>query len=193
MTYPYAIGIPSLLAGTVTISDTSASAAGVGTAFTSQTQVGDFLLVGVNSRQITQILDDLNLVVDTPYTTSASSATAYDVPMMNLENDLGIPAPKSPFSPYSTLVNLADGTVRGAGWRMTDWKWDFLTHVQRDALRVFCPSASNTVCMTTRTVDNNDEYQTYNAVIVWPQPPEDRFAGRRLNFAVHFQAMVPWQ
>lgn len=108
------------------------------------------------------------------------------VGMTNVE-DLATPlsAPKSTFLPYSQLLNLGEGTVRGSGWATATWRFGFLTQSQRNQLRTFCTSASASVYIKTRKNDTSDAYEVYTAVMIWPE--ENKDAGKRLDFVLAFQ------
>jgi hypothetical protein len=46
------------------------------------------------------------------------------------------------------------------------------------------------VYIRSREPDNSDGYQYYTAVMRWPTDPEDRQAGRRVNFTIQFANCV---
>lgn len=111
----------------------------------------------------------------------------------NLESlSTPITATKSTFHPYSVMLPLGDGTVRGAGWPTAEWRWGFLSQAQRDALRAFCSGASASVYIRTRINDTSDAYKYFTATIIWPIESEERDAGRRLDFVIQFQKMVEY-
>lgn len=101
-------------------------------------------------------------------------------------------APKSTFHPYSQMIPLGDGTVRGSGWPTAEWRWGFLSRAQRDQLRQFCTGASAAVEIRTKTMDSADSYKYFHAVMVWPVESEERDAGRRIDFVVRFQKLVEY-
>ena len=111
--------------------------------------------------------------------------------MQNVE-ELSTPihAPKSTFKQYSKTLRLGNGTTRGAGWPVATWRFGFLSRAQRDQLKTFCPGASAVVYIKTRKNDN-DDYQVYRAVMVWPEE-EEKFAGRRLDFVIEFRDLVEY-
>lgn len=99
-----------------------------------------------------------------------------------------IPAPKSSFQDYTEYIQLGSGEMKGVGWPVAEWHWDFLTQAQRNQLRTFCTGASETVYIRTRKNDSSDAYANYLAVMIWPIA-EDKDAGRRLDFTIKFQAL----
>ena len=99
--------------------------------------------------------------------------------------------PRSTFVPYSASIELGDGTVRGGGWAVATWTWDFLTRAQRDQLRTFCTGKSAAVYIKTRKTDTVDAYQVYTAVMVWPEN-EERSHGYRLDFTLEFRKCVAY-
>jgi len=116
--------------------------------------------------------------------------------MVNLESlTVHVRPPRFVFEPYSKPLQLGSGSVRGAGWPKTEWRWDTISAAERDQLRVFCPGASAVVYIKTRVNSNNgavvDQYKTFRAVMVWPTPEGERdFRGLRKDFMIEFQAMV---
>ncbi len=103
-----------------------------------------------------------------------------------------VPPPKSIYKPYSQMIGLGDGTVRGAGWPTAEWRWGYLTQAQRDQLRTFCTGASSNVYIRTRIMDTADSYAYFQAVMVWPIESEERDASRRIDFAITFQKLVQY-
>ena len=101
-----------------------------------------------------------------------------------------IPPPKSTFSQYSGLVQLANGTTRGMGTPIATWRWGFLSQEQRDRLRLFCPTSSATVFIRTYTKESADVTAYYQAVMHWPALEEEVDTTRRIDFVVKFTDMV---
>jgi hypothetical protein len=106
---------------------------------------------------------------------------------------LGTPLlpPRSTWNEYSQGIELVDGSVRGAGWKVVTWTWDFLTLTQRTQLRVFCAGKSATVYIRTKTLTGT--YPTYEYLtgkVIWPEGPEEQRNGRVLNFTLTFKALV---
>lgn len=101
-----------------------------------------------------------------------------------------LPPPRSTYTPYSEQIDLGDGTIRGAGWAQASWNWGFLTQAQRDQLRTFCPGASASVYISTRTTDSADVYDDFTAVMIWPQAEERDSKQVRPDFTVQFRKLV---
>lgn len=102
-----------------------------------------------------------------------------------------LPAPKPAFAPFSAYVTLGNGLVRGIGFPTAEWRWGFLKWnaigtTYRDILRNYIPTASKEVYIRTTTNENNDEYQIFKAIGVWPAN-EVSDTGRRLDFAITFK------
>lgn len=99
------------------------------------------------------------------------------------------------FVAYSRALELGDGTVRGGGFPSTKWHWGFMSAAQYAQLKTFCAGKSANVVI--RTTDGTyttgtPDYAAYNAVMVWPEGPEevDKFAGRILNVTIEFRHLV---
>jgi hypothetical protein len=96
-------------------------------------------------------------------------------------------APKFTYKPYSKMILLGSGSMRGAGWTVASWIWDVISSTQRDWLRTFIPGASADVWIRTRTFDSNRSYVTRRATAIWPIESEEQDTGRRLKFEIKFQ------
>jgi len=101
-----------------------------------------------------------------------------------------VTCPKSTFSPYSSVVELADGSKRGVGAPVATWHWDFLPQTMRDQLRTFCPGASASVYIRTYTKDNALSPHYYLAQMIWPTQSEETQATRRMDFTIEFRQLV---
>lgn len=115
------------------------------------------------------------------YQIGASQAT-----MVGLES-LGLPLPKATPVRYSKLIDLGDGTVRGAGWLHAEWRFAYLNQAQLAALRTYCSGSSAVVYV--RTLDEDGDYSAYSAVMVWPDVVKPR-ADLVLDFAIEFRKMT---
>lgn len=101
-----------------------------------------------------------------------------------------LPPPRSTWNEYSQPVETADGGVRGAGWKVVTWTWDWITLVQRAQLRTFCAGKSATIYIRTKTLTGS--YPTYEYLtgkMIWPDGPEEMRNGRILNFTLEFRAL----
>lgn len=192
--YSYEIGKLETMTGTGAVSASSSAVSGSGTAFLTEFQAGDYILIAGQTRIVQTVTNDTSLAVTADFLTAASGQAIYRVRLRNVETLVaGMPAPKGFFQFYSVALPLEDGGVRGGGWRKAMWRWQFLTQAQRDALRTYCTGASADVYIKTRTVDNSDAYVIYSAKMIWPGPdPEQRDALRRIEFELNFQALVVW-
>jgi len=192
--YQYEIGLLTTTTGTVAVSASSSAVTGTSTAFLSEYQAGDYILVADQTRIVQTVTNDTSLAVTVAFSSPASGQVPQRVRLTNVENLLaGFPAPKGVFQPYTIALPLEDGGVRGGGWKKAVWKWSFVTQAQRDTLRAYCPGASADVYIKTRTVDNADAYAIYSAKMLWPGPdPEQRDALRRIDFELTFQALIAW-
>jgi len=111
---------------------------------------------------------------------------------VNVES-LGLPAPRSTFLPYQESIAAADAGARGLGWESAIWEWDALTLDQYDTLRALCTGASVACWIRTLTDDYDEEnYIYYSATLRWPQPPDQRRAGRALQMRLEFVALVAY-
>ena len=101
--------------------------------------------------------------------------------------NLGIPAPKQAYQKYAKTYILGDGTTRGAGLPKVEWYWGFIEKEARDALKVFCPNGSAEVYV--RTLNDELEWHTYRAVMIWPVGPPDIANDASLKFALTFRIL----
>ncbi len=112
----------------------------------------------------------------------------------SLLSRLGKPAdPQWTYQPYTSYQDLLDGTRRGMGFPMATWHWQFLTDVQREALRALCPGLSAQVYIKTLTNETSSgvrTYGTFSAVMFWPPASEDKQAGNVLGFTLEFHHLV---
>lgn len=98
--------------------------------------------------------------------------------------------PKSTYMPYADEQMLVSGLVRGVGLPIATWTWSVITREERDALRQYCPGKSARVYIRTKTMDTNDSYASFSAVMVWPTQEEERDFQRRVQLKITFKNMV---
>lgn len=103
--------------------------------------------------------------------------------MVTLQS-LGIPDPSTPHEEYSTLVEAASGLPKGHGSLMHTWQWGFLTAAQRNILRTYIPGVGATIYIRT-LINDSDAWADYKVIATWP--PEERYAGRRLDFSIRMR------
>lgn len=187
--YSYCIGVSFALAGTVAIAG-STTVTGTATSFDTQLVSGDYLTIAGETRIVDTVSDATHLTVTVAYTGTAIAVAGARVRLVNVET-LGVPAPRTRFIAYSTPITLGDGSTRGAGWRQVEWRWGYISRAGRVALRAYCAGASAAVYIKTQTNEDTttDTYGIYSAQMLWPQS-EDKSAGRRLDFALQFRALV---
>lgn len=111
----------------------------------------------------------------------------------NLTNIEELPTPlpdmKSTYKAYAETVTLGNGEIFGRGFASAEWRWNLLTRLQRDQLRVFCPGASAAVYIKTRVNDNADEYKIFKAIMQFPIE-EEKDASVRLDVTITFTHLV---
>lgn len=179
-------GSSTARSGTITLNGTT-EVVGSGTSFNTEFVVGDVIEVNGEARLVASISGSLLLTVGTAFAQSASGqeySGYHIVRVTSLATDMLEPA--STPQTYSASRALLDGTVRGMGWAITEWKWGFLLVAQRNALKALCPGKSVSTFIDTR--DEADTFVTYRAVMVWQDRPEI-FANRWLNFVLQFRKM----
>lgn len=98
--------------------------------------------------------------------------------------------PKSTYSPYSSVVELADGSKRGIGAPVATWRWGFLPRTMRDQLRTFCTGASSSVYIRTYTKDNSGALKYYLCKMIWPSTSEETDATKAIDFTIEFTQLV---
>jgi len=100
-----------------------------------------------------------------------------------------LPAPKSSYKRFATLVGLGDLSARGYGNPSSTWRWGFLTLAQRDQLKVFCPGASAQVYIRTKKRDATEAWANFLCWMIWPEEEEVQ-AGDVLDVTILFRGMV---
>lgn len=111
-------------------------------------------------------------------------------PITNLEElTTPITPPKSTFSQYASVVELADGSKRGVGAPVATWHWGFLSREMRDQLRHFCTEVSSVVYIRTYTKDNAGAPKYFLCQMSWPVTGEETDATKAIDFTVEFKQM----
>jgi hypothetical protein len=190
--YSYEIGTEFTGSGTAASTASSTAVTGSSSAFDTEFAAGYLIIVAGETRVVDAIADSTHLTVTENFTTGSGGQQAYTgANTVNLE-DLTTPldAPRSSFVDYSQTIPLGDGTVRGAGWPIAEWRWGYMSQAQRDQLRTFCTGASAAVYVRTRENDTSDAYQRYTCTMIWPTDGEEKVHGKRLDFVVTFQNLV---
>lgn len=108
--------------------------------------------------------------------------------MVNLEAlSTPVTPPAWTWAPYSSEIDLWDGSKKGMGSPVATWSWGFLKKAQRAMLKTFCAGRSAQVYIKTYKADRTTA--VYRAVMVWPAEEEDT-AERTLDFTLEFRRMV---
>jgi len=110
--------------------------------------------------------------------------------MVNVEElAVPLPAPRSTYRRYATVVELGDRSARGYGNPSATWRWAVLTLAQRDQLKTFCSGASAQVYIRTKKRDDTEEWANFLCWMIWPEE-EEVLAGRVLDIEIQFRDMV---
>lgn len=109
--------------------------------------------------------------------------------MTNVESlTTPLPAPKSNYLPYARVHNRGDGGTRGVGFPIATWTFPILSAEQYNQLKSFCSGSSADVYIRTKLDD--DTYADFQAKMLWPNEPQDRWFGERKNFVITFRNLV---
>ena len=100
-------------------------------------------------------------------------------------NQLATPLtdPRSEGLQTTDPVDIADGSRRNVGWLRQEWHWGFLSEAQCEALRAYI----GVVYVRTRKNDGN--FETYSAVLVWPEQEPEHYAGKVIDITVELRMM----
>lgn len=180
--------------GTVAVSTGFGDVVGTGTAFLTDYAVGDTVVVNGEEHTVNNIGGNLLMATLKGWAQTASGAAYSGYKLSPTLDALGVAWPKGLFLPYSQPLDLADASVRGAGWATAEWDWGYITRAQRELLRAFWPAypavpVSLYTRVRTSINDNNDEFITFLGQALWPQA-EAKDATRRRPFIVKFRALV---
>jgi hypothetical protein len=96
--------------------------------------------------------------------------------------------PQPAFAHYADYAQLGDGTRRGIGYLMAEWRWAFITRSDAIALRTYCADVSGAVYIT--TPDTDGVFTGYGATMHWPQIPEPLHGDYFEDFVIEFTEMV---
>jgi hypothetical protein len=99
-----------------------------------------------------------------------------------------LPAPKSSYLPYARVHNKGNGGTRGIGSPVAQWMFPVLSIAGYNQLKTFCSGASADVFIRTKLDD--DTYADFEAKMIWPNEPQDRWYGERKNFTVIFRNLI---
>ena len=199
--YDYRIsnGTSSVVSGTGTISFSFgfAAFAGTGTAFETELNVGDLIIVGsIIVGSVASIANDTNgaLTYVSGYSIIGQPFTID--PLVNVETICtDAQPPKGDYQPWSVSLPTGDGLARGLGRPLAQWRWnagaaDYISRVMRDALRAYCSGKSARVYIRTRTFESADKFATFQAALIWPDKETREFVGFRTGFALEFVDLI---
>jgi hypothetical protein len=110
--------------------------------------------------------------------------------LVNLYN---LTAPVRPplvhYNPGTEIGENMNGLVEDLGSPQADLVWDYIPRIERDSLRIFCTGKSAIVYVYIPTTDNQDEYKTFRAIMVWPEEDRELILYRR-DFSIHLKNMI---
>lgn len=188
--YEYNIGQGTfVVTDNVVLNGTTSVSGSAGSTFNTEFETGDLLLVDDEYRVVDTVTSASAMSVTSAFTSSGSFA-GIGIDMTNIE-DLSTPItpPKSTFKPWQESVQLQSGLSRALGKPEASWTWAVISLAMRDKLRTFCTGKSSSVYIKTRKNDG-DSYEYYSAVMEWTDDPEEKQAGRRLDFKVDFKFLT---
>jgi hypothetical protein len=99
-----------------------------------------------------------------------------------------LPPPKSNYLPYARTPSKGNGGTRGVGSPIAQWVFGVLTVEQYNQLKTFCPGASADVFIRTKLDD--DTYADFEAKMIWPNDPQDRWYAHRKSFTINFRNLI---
>ena len=78
-------------------------------------------------------------------------------------------------------VLLGDGNARYLGYPVATWRWNYIRAASRDALRQYCPGASQELYI--QTINNEEEFAAYRAILHWPEEATSTMYDRAIKFS----------
>ena len=82
--------------------------------------------------------------------------------------------PRGEWLEAAEISGLADGSARYLGYPIATWRFTYIRQESRDALRAYCPGASQELYV--QTINNEEEFAIYRAILHWPEErPRDGF------------------
>lgn len=97
--------------------------------------------------------------------------------------------PKSTYTPYSDVIELADGSKRGVGAPVATWHWGFIPRLMRDQLRTFCTGASASVYIRTYTKDVAGAIKYFQCQMIWPSNEEETDNTKAIDLTIEFRQL----
>lgn len=95
--------------------------------------------------------------------------------------------PRHDFTPYAEQRVLGNGKMRAVGLPKANWYWDFIYAAQWDVLYAYRTGVTTSLFI--RTKDENDDWKTYAADMVWPINLQ-WVVTRGLKFQLSFRNLV---
>jgi len=98
------------------------------------------------------------------------------------------------FQQYATAIRLGDGTLKGQGFPVAIWRWNFMTNANRDELKDLCPNLSALIYIRTPTneidVYGDLVWGTFQCIMNWTPEDEDKQVNKTLGLIVTFTHLV---
>jgi len=98
--------------------------------------------------------------------------------------DLDVKAPRQTFIPSQEYKELGNGDVIGRGYSEIEWYFEYLSDEETIVLRSYCPTGSGLVYV--RTPDEDLNWHTYYARMIWPTSPPDVDNDYRMKVEIKF-------
>ncbi len=96
--------------------------------------------------------------------------------------------PKSNYLPYARVHNKGNGGTRGVGSPVATWTFPILSVEEYNVLKAYCPGSSSDVFIRTKLDD--DSYADFQAKMIWPNEPQNRWYGERRDFVIIFRNLI---
>lgn len=103
-------------------------------------------------------------------------------------DELSIHDPQPAPAQYAEYVSLGNGNSHGVGYKIAEWRWDFLSIAEIAILRGYCTDVADDVYITTPDVDGT--FMDFTATMIWPQSPEPDRGDFFKDFAIQFIKLV---
>lgn len=89
---------------------------------------------------------------------------------------------------YAKREELGDGTIRGVGYLMAEWRWARLYTSELNVLRTYCPGESASVYI--KTLNRNGGWQGFSATMIMPEVEPAYRADVYDDFVVIFTELI---
>lgn len=101
--------------------------------------------------------------------------------------DLDISAPRQSYQPFSSHLELPDGSLRGMGFPVILWDYAYLEPDEATQYRALCPNGSGEVHI--RSLDDGLVWRTYRANMMWPTEEPDVTIDHRMKVTLRFRVL----